>query len=373
MILPLFKKEFLQIARDKRTLAVLVIIPLFLLIMFGYAINLDVRNIVLGVVNLDKGSKSLKFLEEFRQTGYFDLKYQLDDINQISTLLDNNRIQAALVIPRDFTTCIIRNEPTEVQLIVDGSNANTGTTILGYMNGIVEQYSEKILKSAFLLKEGAQVAFPVEDNPRIWFNPDLRSANFLVPSLTALILLSSAVISTSLSVVREKEHGTMEQLIVSPIRPFALIVGKTIPYMLISMADAGGILLAGDVLFGVTIKGSIPMFFLMTLIFLLCSLGIGLLLSTVTGSQQEAFMLASTVTLLPSFVLSGFIFPIRNMPVLIQAITYLIPTRYFLVILRSIILKGAGISSYWQEVVGLVILAGATISASSIRIMGRKR
>jgi ABC-2 type transport system permease protein len=373
MIWPIFKKEFLQIARDKRTLAVLVFIPLFLLIMFGYAISLDVKNIPLGVVNLDTGSKSRELLEEFRQNGYFDLRYQPVDINQIDTLMDNNKIQAALVIPRDFTSRILRNEPTEVQLIVDGSNANTGTTILGYMNGIVEQYSAKVLKSAFLLKGGAPVAFPVEVIPRIWFNPDLRSANFLVPSLTALILLSSAVISTSLSVVREKERGTMEQLVVSPIRPFALIVGKTIPYMLISMIDAAGILLAGNVLFGVAIKGSIPMFFLITLIFLLCSLGIGLLLSTVTSSQQEAFMLASTVTLLPSFVLSGFIFPIRNMPVTIQVITYLIPTRYFLVILRSIILKGAGISSYWQQVVGLVVLAGATISASSIRIMGRKR
>ena len=373
MILPIIKKEFLQIIRDRRTLAVLFLIPLFLLIMFGYAISLDVKHISIAVVDLDKGSESRSFLDELRHTGYFDIKFNLNDMSRIDPLMDRNRIQAALVIPTDFTTRVLQNQSAEVQLIVDGSNANTGTTILGYMNGIAGLYAQKILIRSAMRTGSALSLIPVDAEPRVWFNPDLQSANFLVPSLTALILLATAVISTSLSVVREKERGTMEQLVVSPVRPFSLIVGKTIPYMIISLADAGGILVAGDLLFGVTTSGSIPMFFLMTFIFLLGSLGIGLLISTFTDSQQSAFMLAATVTLLPSFVLSGFIFPIDNMPVIIQAITYLIPARYFLVILRSIILKGAGIAAYWQQVIEMTILAGATVSASSIRIMGRVR
>jgi ABC-2 type transport system permease protein len=371
-ILPIIKKEFRQIARDKHSLAVQLFIPLFLLLMFGYAISLDVKHISLAVLDLDGSGESRALAEEFRGTTYFDLDYPVRASGEIDFLLGRGLIDAALVIPAGLSKRIIRNEETSVQVIVDGSNANTATTILGYANGIVERYSTAVFARIFMSKGIGAFEPPIDLRTRVWFNPELSSARFLVPGLIALILLSSAVISTAMSVVREKERGSMEQLLVSPVRPFELIAGKTIPYVAISLAAAGFILLAGRFIFGVRVVGNAFMLFGMTLVFLLSSLGIGLLISTITDSQQAAFMISTVATLLPSFVLSGFVFPIHNMPLAIQAVTYLIPARYFVVILRSIILKGAGAGSYWQQAAGLAALAVLTLAGSGLRIMRRK-
>jgi ABC-2 type transport system permease protein len=367
-IKPVVKKEFRQIFRDKRSLGLLLVLPAFLLIMYGYALNFDVKHLSLAVLDQEKSQRSRDFLDAFRHTEYFDLKYDLTNQKQIDDLMEKGNIQIALVIPWDFSRSLIAGRETSVQVIIDGEETGIAGTAIGYVNAIVQSYTTRVVIEALEAKGGGELSAPVELRPRVWFNPELKSVRFLIPGLMAFVLMITVVISTAFSVVREIERGSIEQIIVSPLRPHELIIGKIIPYATISLISAHSVLLFGDLLFDVSIKGNYAWLLTGILFFLICGLGLGLLISTIASTQQVAFMLAVITTMLPTFILSGFIFPIRNMPVVIQAVTYLIPARYFLVILRGVMLKGVGLSAFGGELAILAGFAVLTLILSSLRM-----
>jgi len=371
-IRPIIKKEFRQISRDIQTLAVLLFLPVFLLMMFGYALNFDVKHIRLAVLDQDKTRNSREFINTFLTSEYFDLAYYLPDQKPINELLDEGKVQVVLVVPYNFSKNLLSGKQASVQVIIDGSNGNAASTIFGYTRAIVQSYSANLLIDLFLRKRGVNLSPPIDFRPRVWYNPELKSAKFLIPGLIAFILMITAVISTSLSVVREKERGTMEQIIVSPVKPIELIIGKTIPYIFMSLFTGYLTLGIGYLLFEVSVKGSQFWLFAVTLLYLFVALGNGLYISTVANTQQVAFQLSTILTMLPTFLLSGFVFPIYNMPKAIQVVTYLVPARYYLVAIRDIMLKGVGPSAFWEQMLALAIFAAATVGLSWAR-MRKKR
>ncbi len=361
-------KELRQLGRDPATLAMLLALPLFLLLMFGYAISLDVRHIQLAVLDRDRSESSRDFIQGFLHSEYFDLRATIENERQIDRLLDEGTALVALVVPSGFGRAAAAGGTVEVQAIVDGSNGTSAATAIGYVQAVAADWSERALVRA--LKRAGATGFEstVDFRPRVLFNPELRSANFLVPGLIVLILIMSAVMSTALSIVREKERGTMEQLTVSPVRPVELVVGKAVPYFLIGLVSAATILAASRILFGVTVKGSLLDLAGVTVVFLLGCVGFGVLLSTLSDSQQVAFLLSVFLTLLPVFILSGFVFPFRNMPGIIQAVSYVLPGRYYLAALRAIMVKGAGFSAYGNQLLALAVFALATSGLSILRL-----
>ena len=367
-IRPVVKKEFRQIARDRRSLILLLVLPAFLLIMYGYALNFDVKHLVLAVLDQEKSQRSRDFLDGFLHTEYFDLKFNLDNMKQIDDLMGKGEVQVALVIPREFSRTLLAGRETQVQVIIDGEETGIAGTAIGYVSAIAQSYSTRLVIEAISRVGQGGLNLPVDYHPRVWFNPELRSALFLIPGLMAFILMITVVISTSFSVVREIERGSIEQLTVSPLRPAELIIGKIIPYAVISFLSGHAVLLFGYFLFGVSIKGSYAWLLIGMLFFLLCGLGMGLLISTIASTQQVAFILAIITTMLPTFVLSGFVFPIRNMPVAVQVVTFLIPARYFLVVLRGIMLKGVGLSAFGRDLALLAGFAFLTLVLSSVRM-----
>ena len=352
---PVMRKEFRQIRRDSRSLVFMILLPAFLLIMFGYALNFDVKHIPLAVVDQDGSRLSRALVEKFATTEYFDIRTTLDRTGDIDGLMAREKIRAALVIPTTYSRDLLAGRSPSVQFLVDGANAMSGTTAAGYAASILQSHSQKVTLNA-LAKHGlGGMTRPLRTEVRIWYNPELRSARFLVPGLMAFILMVILTTSTAFSIVREKERGTMEQIAVSPLRPAALIIGKLIPYIILSLASAHIVLGLGWILFGVAVKGSYFLLLLTIILFLVSGLGQGILISSITRTQQVAFLLSVLTTILPTFILSGFVFPVRNMPPFIQAITYLIPAKYFLVSLRAIILKGVGLAAFWDQV---LLLAG---------------
>lgn len=362
------KKESRQIKRDARSLAFMIFLPAFMLLMFGFALNFDVKHIPLAVVDEDGSRVSRDLVDKFRTTEYFDLKAVLPRTAAIDPLMAREDIRAALVIPVHFAADLLAGRSPSVQVVVDGSNAMSGTTAAGYVGAILQGYSQKITLEALARCGYPGVTLPLQSEVRVWYNPKLRSANFLIPGLMAFILMVIVTVSTAFSVVREKERGTMDQLRVSSLRPGELIIGKMIPYVLISLASAHLVLILGEVLFGVGIRGSYPLLLLAMLLFVCGALGQGLLISSVTRTQQVAFLIAVLTTMLPTFILSGFVFPIRNMPPVVQAITYLVPGRYFLTALRGIVLKGAGFPAVWRQLLLLAAFATLTLGASAARL-----
>ena len=384
-ILLISKKEFRQVIRDPRTLGVLLFIPLFLLLMFGYAISLDVKHIKLAAVDYDRSSLSRSLLQKFIATEYFDWMGYITGLNEADYLIENETVQCVVVFPRGYSRSIGRAETATLQILIDGTNSNIGATAMGYVQRVVQDASIELItersaaalqaeqqavsgRSAGVRTTSAQSAGRIDFRPRVWFNPELRSPVYLIPGLIALILVVTAVISTAMSIVREKEHGTMEQLIVAPIHPVQLVIGKTIPYTVLSVLIALIVLMAGSYFFDIRIQGSIWALLLVTFIFLLSCLSLGLLISTIADSQQVAFMLATIITLLPTFILSGFIFPIRNMPLFVQVFTYIIPARYYLAALRGIMLKGAPLHVFWFETGALILFTLLMLAVSAVRM-----
>ena len=383
LIKPIIVKELRHIIRDPRTLAILLVLPIFLLIMFGYAISLDVKRIGLAVYDADRSALSRGLVEEFTRTEYFTLRGYLDTPDQADELLFSERAQTVLIIPPEFSEKLIRREKAPLQVLIDGSNPTIGSTAASYTELIVADFAATALEGGGAVsptleasvpdRSGRRTRLPVEALPRIWFNPELSSARFLIPGLVSFILMISAVISTSLSIVREKERGTIEQLAVSPVKSFELLIGKTIPYFFIALVNAGCVLVAGYVFFGMAIKGSYLVFFLVTVTFLLGCLALGVLISTFIDTQQNAFMATVFLTVLPSYILSGFVFPIRNMPPVIQAFSYIVPNRYFLAALRSIMIRGVGIESFAGEFAALCIFDAVVIGLAVVRLRALKR
>jgi len=361
---PVMRKEFRQMRRDTRSLVFMIFLPAFLLLMFGFALNFDVKHIPLAVVDADNSRASRDLADKFAATEYFDVEARLDRSGDVDGLMAREKIRAALIIPETFSEDLLAGRSPSVQFLIDGANAMSGTTAAGYAASILQSYSQRTTLEALERRGARGLTPPLKTDVRVWYNPELRSAKFLVPGLMAFILMVILTTSTAFSVVREKERGTMEQLRVSPLPNAALIVGKLLPYVLISLASAHLVLGLGWVLFGVAVEGSYVLLLLAMVLFLIAGLAQGLFISAVTQTQQVAFLLSILTTILPTFILSGFVFPIRNMPLAIQVVTYLIPAKYFLVALRAIIIKGAGLPAFWGQLVMLAAFAAATLALS---------
>lgn len=360
------EKEVRQLLRDSRMLYVLFGFPLLLLVLFGYAINFDVKNIQIAVYDQDNSDISREFYNSLNATEYFEIIKYIGDEDEIKKILDKKEAQAVIVIPKDFSKNIYKpGEEPKIQFLVDGVDGNTATIIYNYFNAATSSFNYK-LQSEILSKRGAIFNPPINLETRFWFNPELKTANFLVPGLIAMILIITAVISVALSIVREKERGTIEQINVSSINNFELLIGKSIPFVIIAMIDAVIILIAGFILFGIVIKGSLILLFFSTLIFIAASISLGIFISAVSDSQQIAFTMATFASLLPAMILSGFIFPIEGMPFLIQILTNITPAKYFIVILRSIVLKGVGLYAFWDQLLYLMIYGSFFLTLATI-------
>jgi len=359
------RKELHQIGRDRRTLLILLFVPAFFLLVYGYALNFDLRHILLAVQDNDRSSASREVVSAFINSGYFDLATEVFNDEEISDVIDRDEARAVLVIPGRFGAEAASGRPTSIQLIINGDNANTATTVLGYALGIATALSTKYEIQARL---GSPSGPLVSLEPRVWYNPELRSALFLVPGLIAYIAMLTAVVSTALSVVREKEAGTMEQVRMSPIGPLPYILGKTAPYFAISLVAAMGVVLLSMVLFDLPMRGSWIVLVGSVSVFLVGALAFGVLISTIAETQQVAFQIALLTSYLPTLMLSGFIFPIASMPVALQVITYIVPAKYFLVTLRSILLKGVGPAAFWADLAALGVFAILMLGLASVRL-----
>jgi ABC-2 type transport system permease protein len=355
------RKELRQIARDRRTLLILVFVPVFFLLIYGYALNFDIRDIALAVEDRDDSPESRAVVSAFTNSGYFEFTTAVYSPEEAERLLDLNQARAVLVIAEGFGRDVAAGRTGDVQVIISGDNANTATTVLGYATSILQTASAELAPGAVRLR-------PVGVEPRIWYNPELRSTLFLVPGLIAYIAMITAVASTALSIVREKEVGTMEQVRMAPIGTFPFIIGKTIPYFLIALASAALIILVSMSLFDLPMRGSwLALLFALSL-FLVGALATGLLISTIADTQQLAFQMALLISLLPTMMLSGFIFPISSMPAALQVVTHVVPARYFLVALRGIVLKGSDLGPLVPQLVALTIYATAMLGLASLRL-----
>jgi ABC-2 type transport system permease protein len=370
-IKPVVVKEFRQIRRDPTSLGLLVGLPALLIILVGYALNFDVKHTPMVVIDWDNSPRSREYLEKFQHTEYFRYDGKVASYRDVERLFLRDEARICVVVPHLFGSNLERGLDVDVQLLVDGSDANTGLQAMSNAARITADYSNRV-RLAAAQRMGRSVTAPVDFRPRVWYNENLVSSKFLIPGLIGLILVLTAVVSTSLTVVREKERGTMEQIIVSPLHPLQLILGKTIPYLLISLVAATAILVIGYFLFDIVVEGSLLLLYAAITTMIVGALGQGLLISSITESQQVAFMLAIFSSLLPSFILSGFVFPISSMPAALQVISNIAVAKFFLVIIRSVMLKGAGLSAVWPEFLSLIAFAAVTIGISTVRL-GRRR
>jgi len=350
----IFKKEFRQIRRDPLSLGMLILVPAMLLMLYGYALSFDVKHIRVAVLDEDRTPQSRELLDSLFQNQYFDRALTLARRAEADELLIHARVRAVLIVPRGYAKSLSRGERVGLQVLVDGADATSAATAIGYFDALADRATRKA-RFDILSRFGASIPVVLPE-PRLWFNPELESVKFLVPGLIGLLLMLSAVIATSLSIVREKERETIEQMMVSPIRPEELILGKTLPYVFVGLMTMAIILLLGYYLFGVVIKGSFLLLGMTTLLFLFAALGMGVLISSVTRSQQMAFQIAILSTFLPTLILSGFIFPIKNMPLIIQGMTLIVIPRYFVTALREIMLKDASFQTIAPQLAAMLAL-----------------
>jgi len=372
IILNIIIKEFLQLKRDPRLFGIIFIAPILQLILLGYAATLDLNTIHTAIIDQDKTETSRNFIAKFERSGYFDIDYNISTYEEATGLINKSKVLVTIVIPKDFEKKINRNETTPLQAIFDGSDGNKTSIAAGYVQGIVFSYSKKILLIN-LEKSGVKTIMPgsLTAETRMWYNPDLKTRNYMVPSIMGLILMVITIILMSMAVVKEREIGTLEQLIVTPIKPMQLIIGKLIPFIILGFVDV--LLVTGVMVFwfDIGIRGSFLFLLFSSFLFVLSTLGIGLFISTISKTQQQAMMVAQFAVMMPMIYLSGFTFPIENMPKIIQYITYLIPLRYFITILRDIILKGTSAIELWPEA-GMLLLMGLIILiASAMRFSKR--
>ncbi len=367
-ILSMIRKEFLQIRRDPRMLPILFIAPIVQLLLLGYAVDLDVRNVPVVACDLDRSRESRIFLEGLLNTGEFVLRTRVEDIRDIDRFLDRGEASLALVLPKGFGSKISGGRQTELLIIADGSESQSGAIALNHATLYAHRFSRKVLRERRERLGVDLKVVPVGINPeiRVWYNPELRSRYFLVPGVLGLVLLVMTMMLTSMAVVREKEMGTMEQLIVTPLSPGQLILGKLLPFLVIGIIDVGIVLAVARWGLGVPFRGSVPLLFVLSLIFMFSTLGLGLFISTFSRNQQQA-MLTAVFFMIPMFLLSGFVFPIENMPGFFQILTRLIPIRYFFVTVRGILLKGVGISVLWDEALVLLVFGIVILVMSSLR------
>jgi ABC-2 type transport system permease protein len=363
-LISLIRKEFIQIFRDPRTLILTLIYPVAMLFLLGYAITTDVRNIPLVVVDRDNSSQSRQLLDAYRNSDYFVLDYYANSEADMQYLIESNKARAAIIIPPDYGKEIVAGRVGTVAFIIDGSDPNVAGTALSAATAVGQVQGAKVLASRMMRSTEDQL--PVNVRTQLWYNPDLVTAYYMIPALIGMILQLLTTMLTSASIVRERERGTIEQLIVTPIRAWELVVGKMVPYVLIALFDMIEILLAGILIFSVPINGNMLLLLLLSGLFLITTLGIGLLISTSANTQQEA-TLTTMFTILPSIFLSGFMFPLAAMPKFMQALSYLIPLRYFLIITRGIVLKGSGAGVLVPEILALCVFAFVVMGGTAVR------
>jgi ABC-2 type transport system permease protein len=362
------RKEFIQIIRDYRSLSLAIVNPILLLCLFGFALSLDVDNVPLAIWNQDKSQVSTDFVLNFKNSRYFKIAGFLDNYRQLETYIDRKKALMCMVIPKDFSKYIQSNKTAPVQLLVDGSDSNTATIAMGYVNSVVANYNLKFIRDS-IAKLGMKNLLPIELKPRVWFNEDLKSKNYVIPGLIAVIMMIIAAQLTSITVAREWERGTMEQLISTPIRRGELILGKFIPYFIIGFFDVLVAITMAQFVFLVPLEGSLILLLILSSIFLTGALGQGMYFSIVAKNQRLATQLAILTTFLPTFMLSGFIYPIYNMPKVIQIITYIFPARYFITILKGIYLKGEGLSILWPQAIFLLLFSFMMITLAYRRFV----
>lgn len=354
-LIPLVLKEIKELSRDKLTIVVIVFIPSLLLFIYGYAISLDVKEVKIVVCDQDFSKDSRSLIGALIASGYFKVVANVNDEREIDEYLIKRRAWAGIVIAEDFSIDLKKNKEASILVVIDGSNGYASQTVIGYFYGALMHY---INKEAVEIKLKTGRYNPIINTEhRIWYNPLLESSLSLVPGLIALVMMIVAVIATTLSIVREKETGTIEMMIITPVSAPRIVLGKIIPYFLLSIIASILMIVIGHYLLDVPFKGSIVLFSVALGLFLIGALGLGLFISAKAGSQQVAFMISVLTTMLPTIILSNFIFPISSMPVIIQWITYMVPARYFIAIIRAIMLKGAGLSALWLDYIALVIFA----------------
>jgi len=367
----LFVKELIQVLRDKRLRITLIFPPIFQLIVFGYAANLDVKNITTAIRDLDQSVESRDLIARFKNSKYFKIVSYPETPKEIETLIKKGKITLSFEIPSGFSRKIKKGDTATIQIIVDGMESNTALIGLGYVSRILSEYSTEVIVKR-LNREGMKdfEEAGVELEQRVWFNPNLESRFFYVPGVIATIAFLLPMILTAQAIVREREIGTLEQIMVTPIHSWELVLGKTLPFALIGLIDVIMIALIGVFWFEVPLRGNPLILLLGNLLFLMSSVGIGLFISTISTTQQQA-QISTFFFMNPAFILSGFAFPLENMPQWLQYLTYINPLRYFLIIIRGTFLKGVGLDVLWPQMVALAILGGAMIALSSLRF--RKR
>jgi len=369
-LMSIIRKEFIQIFRDPRTLALIIVMPIMQLFLLGYAATTDVKNISLAVWDQSQSTQSRALLDAFRAANYFSIDYSVYSADEYTDLIESGEIRAALIIPPDYEQRLIEGK-AQVSLVLDGTDAAVGGTALSTAKLIGQSYATKILSDqAALTGRPSSFSPPLDVRTQVWYNPDLIQAYFNVPGVIGMILYFVTALLTASSIVRERERGTIEQLIVTPIRSWELVVGKVLPYTILAFIDTLEILIIGHWLFKVPIRGDVGLIFALSGLFIISSLGIGLFASTIANTQQEAFITVM-VTMLPSIFLSGFFFPIEAMPMALQYISAIVPLRYFLVIIRALLLKGVGVAALQNEIIALVIFAVVIMGAAAARF--RKR
>ncbi len=362
-IISIIIKEFIQLRRDRRTMAMIVVIPIIEMSLFGYALSTDIKNVSLVVWDASNTVESRELIESFRQTEFFSINYYATDYDDIAKRIESGDAKVALVIPPEYSKHLHRGETVQVQFFADGSDPTTGIQALANASLIVQAKGAELMGKSQL----REIALPVSLEPRVWYNPAMQSSIFYLPGLVGLILQMLTVMLTAFAIVREKENGTIEQLNVTPLRRGELIVAKLIPYIIIAYTQVILVLTTAVLVFSMPIRGNLLLLLSLTSLFLMFSLGIGLFISTISRTQFQA-MQASIMILLPSIILSGFIFPIESMPKLAQWISMFIPLTYFLRILRGIVVKGVGFELLWQEAAILAVMGVATLVLAATRV-----
>jgi len=363
----IIKKEFIQIKRDKASLGIIFVMPLLMMFLFGYAVSTNVDHISVAVLDQDRSPASRDLLSDFRQSTFFDFNYYVNSQREINDLIDSGRVKAGLVIPANYSRDLKRNVSPQVQFVVDGSDPTVARTALNTAR-ILAQKRAMDMRTVYLERRGMSLSnVPgIDFRPQVWFNPELDSIKFNIPGLIGLIMQNITVMLTAFALVRERERGTLEQLIVTPIKPAELIIGKLVPYVLIAFIDVLIVITLGVYWFDVPVKGSMLSLISQSLVFLMVALGLGLLISTVAKTQLQAMQM-TVVLILPSVILSGFIFPREAMSLPIRLLGNFIPLTYFLEILRGVILKGIGLEYLWRNLVILLVFGVATLTIASVR------
>ena len=367
----LIRKEFIQIARDPRTLFLIIAIPVMQIFLLGYAATNDVRDVTMAVYDLDRSAESRELIDAYEQAGYFKIEYYIQSEEELEELVEFGRVRVGLLIPPGYANTLLSGETAEVGFVIDGSDPSVAKTALSSAQ-LIGQAHGAVLRAEMFEQNGLGNLGqqPVEVRTQVWYNPNLEDAYFMVPGIIGMVLFTITSMVTANSIVRERERGTIEQLIVTPIRPWELVIGKMVPYVILAFLNTAEVLLIGSLWFGVPVRGSLLLVFGLSGVFLLTSLGIGLLASTIASTQQEAMLIVYMI-FLPSVFLSGFFFPIQAMPLVLRWISYFIPLKYYLNIIRALLLKGVGLRALQGDVLALAVFGFGLMAVASFRF--RKR